>query len=37
MGYAVLSDPKMKDVIMPDRIAKEFKNYHFVSVTDVNQ
>ena len=29
VGYAVLADPRMKDAIMPDRIANEFRHYHF--------
>ncbi len=29
IGYAALSDPNMKDVVVPDRLLKEFKNYHF--------
>ncbi len=29
IGYAALSDPNMKDVLVPDRLFKEFKNYHF--------
>ena len=29
IGYAALSDPKMKDVVVPDRLYKEFKQYHF--------
>ncbi len=29
IGYAALSDPNMKDVVVPDRLHKEFKNYHF--------
>lgn len=29
IGYAALSDPNMKDVVVPDRLFKEFKNYHF--------
>ena len=29
IGYAALSDPNMKDVVVPDRLYKEFKNYHF--------
>lgn len=30
IGYAALSDPKMKDVVVPDRLYKEFKQYHFL-------
>ncbi len=29
IGYSALSDPRMKDVVVPDRLYKEFKNYHF--------
>lgn len=29
IGYAALSDPNMKDVVVPDRLFKEFKSYHF--------
>lgn len=29
IGYAALSDPNMKDVVVPDRLYKEFKQYHF--------
>ena len=29
IGYAVLSDPKMKDAVIPDRIANDFRHYHF--------
>ncbi len=29
IGYAALSDPKMKDVVVPDRLFKEYKGYHF--------
>ena len=29
IGYSALSDPSMKDVVVPDRLYKEFKNYHF--------
>lgn len=29
IGYAALSDPNMKDVIVPDRLYKEYRNYHF--------
>lgn len=29
IGYAALSDPNMKDVVVPDKLFKEFKNYHF--------
>ena len=29
IGYSALSDPKMKDVIVPDRLYKEYKHYHF--------
>lgn len=29
IGYAALSDPHMKDVVVPDKLAREFKNYHF--------
>lgn len=32
VGYAVLSDPKMKDAVMPDGIANEFRHYHFGSL-----
>lgn len=31
IGYAALSDPNMKDVVVPDRLFKEFKHYHFPS------
>ncbi len=29
IGYAALSDPNMKDVVVPDRLFKEYKYYHF--------
>lgn len=29
IGYAALSDPNMKDVIVPDRLFKEYRHYHF--------
>ena len=29
IGYAALSDPIMKDVVVPDRLFKEYKHYHF--------
>ncbi|MBI4403837.1 MAG: hypothetical protein HY537_06740 [Deltaproteobacteria bacterium] len=29
IGYAALSDPAMKDVIMPDAIAREYRHFHF--------
>ncbi len=29
IGYAALSDPQMKDVVVPDRLDKEYKHYHF--------
>ncbi len=29
IGYAALSDPKMKDVVMPDKKAAEYKTFHF--------
>ena len=29
IGYAALSDPNMKDVVVPDRLFKEYKHYHF--------
>jgi len=29
IAYAALSDPNMKDVVVPDRLYKEFKKYHF--------
>ncbi len=29
IGYAALSDPNMKDVIVPDALSKEYKNFHF--------
>ena len=29
VGYAVLADPKMKDAVMPDRLAAEYRHYHF--------
>jgi hypothetical protein len=31
VGYAALSDPHMKDVIAPDQLYREFRNYHFPS------
>ena len=31
VGYAALSDPNMKDVVVPDRLYREYKNYHFPS------
>ena len=29
VGYAVLADPRLKDSIMPDRLAAEYRHYHF--------
>jgi len=29
IGYAALSDPNMKDVVVPDSLYREYKNYHF--------
>lgn len=29
IGYAALSDPDMKDVVVPDRLRKEYRRYHF--------
>ena len=29
IGYAAPSDPNMKDVVVPDRLYKEYKHYHF--------
>ncbi|HRK06598.1 MAG TPA: hypothetical protein PLZ57_02415 [Pseudobdellovibrionaceae bacterium] len=29
VGYAALSDPNMKDVVVPDRLFKETRHYHF--------
>ena len=29
IGYAALSDPKMKDVVVPDRLYREYRHYHF--------
>ena len=29
VGYAALSNPKMKDAVVPDRLFKEYKKYHF--------
>lgn len=29
IGYAALSDPNMKDVVVPDRLYREYKHYHF--------
>ncbi len=29
IGYAALSDPNMKDVVVPDRLFKEYRHYHF--------
>jgi hypothetical protein len=31
IGYAALSDPNMKDVVVPDRLIKEYRHYHFPS------
>lgn len=33
IGYAALSDPKIKDVVVPDRLYRQFKNYHFPTQT----
>lgn len=30
VGYSVLADHRMKDAVMPDRIAREFRHYHFL-------
>ena len=29
IGYAALSDPSMKDVVVPDRLFKEYRHFHF--------
>lgn len=29
IGYAALSDPNMKDVIVPDRLYRDYRHYHF--------
>ena len=29
IGYAVLSDPQLRDAVMPDQMAKEYRHYHF--------
>lgn len=29
IGYAALGDPNMKDVVVPDRLFKEYRHYHF--------
>ena len=29
VGYAVLADARMKDVVMPDSVAKKYRGYHF--------
>jgi hypothetical protein len=29
IGYAVLADSQLKDAVMPDRIASEYRHYHF--------
>ena len=29
IGYAALSDPSTKDVVVPDRLFKEYRHYHF--------
>lgn len=29
IGYAALSDPNMKDVVVPDRLFREYRHYHF--------
>lgn len=29
LGYASLADPSLKDVVMPDQIASEYRHYHF--------
>ncbi len=29
VGYAVLADPNMKDAVMPDSVAKKYRDYHF--------
>jgi len=30
IGYAVLADSRLKDAVMPDRLAREYRHYHFV-------
>ena len=32
IGYATLSSPPMKDVVMPDSLAKKYRSYHFDSI-----
>jgi predicted nucleic acid-binding protein len=29
VGYAVLADPRLKDAVVPDRLAAEYRHYHF--------
>lgn len=29
LGYAALASKILKDVVMPDRIAKKYREYHF--------
>lgn len=29
LGYAALGDPNMKDIVVPDKLYREYKNYHF--------
>ncbi len=31
VGYATLSDGALKDVVMPDSIAREYRHFHFTS------
>lgn len=33
IGYAALSDPKIRDVIVPDRLYRDYKSYHFPTLT----
>src|SRR5690606_34433412 len=32
VGYAVLADHQLKDAVMPDKMAREFRHYHFAKV-----
>ena len=31
IGYAALSDPNMKEVVVPDRLFNDYRHFHFPS------
>ena len=33
IGYAVLASKELKDVVMPDSVAKKYRDYHFDEIS----